>query len=236
MSHEEDEMPRMIRSLSVLAVAVLFGACGGAAATPSPTAAPISQATEVPGTPVVTPNACAPGNMQTVTAGHLTVGTDNPAYPPYFATHSGAYPSPWANEGYTGDPTSGQGFESAVAYAVAQQLGFSKDQVSWVVVPFNNSYAPGPKTFDFDINEISYTPDRAQNVDMSHSYYDLNQAVVALKTNPVAKAKSIADLKPYKFGAQTGTTSYQTIQSVIQPTTEASVYDTTDAAISALKA
>ncbi|HET9682174.1 MAG TPA: ABC transporter substrate-binding protein [Candidatus Limnocylindrales bacterium] len=228
-------MLRSIRSVSVLAVALVLAACTGAGASPSPTAGPISQASEVPSTPAATANACAPGNLQTVASGVLTIGTDNPAYPPYFAQHDGPYPSPWEALGYTGDPTSGQGFESAVAYAVAHQLGFSKDQVNWVVVPFDNSYAPGKKTFDFDINQVSYTPDRAENVDMSDGYYDLNQAVVALKANPVAKAASIADLKAYKFGAQIGTTSYQTIQDVIAPTTEAAVYNTNDAAIQGLK-
>ena len=227
-------MPRPIRSLSILAVALFVAACG-AGASPSPSAAPISQATEAP-TPAVTPMACGPSNLQTLSAGKLTIGTDNPAYPPYFAQHDGPYPSPWEASAYTGDPTTGQGFESAVAYSVARRLGFTDAQVDWVVVPFNNSFAPGKKSFDFDINQISYSADRAQNVDMSNSYYDLNQAVVALKSNPAAGAKSIADLKAYKFGAQTGTTSYQTIQTVIQPTAEASVYDTTDAAITALKA
>jgi polar amino acid transport system substrate-binding protein len=229
-------MPRSIRFLSVLAFALVLAACNGAGASPSPTAAPVSQASEVPGTPAATANACAAANLQTISHGKLTIGTDNPAYPPYFAQHDGPYPSPWEALGYTGDPTSGQGFESAVAFSIARRLGFTNDQVTWVVVPFDNSFAPGNKTFDFDINQISYTAERAQNVDMSDSYYDLNQAVVALKTNPVAKATSIADLKAYKFGAQSGTTSYQTIQTVIQPTTEASVYNTTDAAIAALKA
>jgi polar amino acid transport system substrate-binding protein len=228
-------MLRSIRPLSVLAVALFVAACSGAGPSPSPTAAPVSQATAVP-TPAVTPNACAPENLQTVTLGILTIGTDNPAFPPYFALHDGPYPTPWEALGYTGDPTSGQGFESAVAYAIAQQLGFTKDKVSWVVVPFNNSYAPGNKSFDFDINQVSYTTDRAQNVDMSDGYYDLNQAVVALKSNKAASAKSIADLKSYRFGAQVGTTSYQTIQNVIQPTTEAAVYDSNSNAVDALKA
>jgi len=229
-------MPRSVRFVSILAVAVL-AACSsaGPSAAPTPTPAPVSQASEAPGTPAATANACAPDKLQTVTLGKLTVGTDNPAYPPYFAVHDGPFPSPWANEGYTGDPTTGDGFESAVAFSIARRMGYSNDQVSWVVVPFNNSYAPGNKSFDFDINQISYTADRAQNVDMSDGYYDLNQAVVALVANPASKATSIADLKAYKFGAQVGTTSYQTIQDVIQPTTEAAVYDTNDAAVEALK-
>jgi len=123
-----------------------------------------------------------------------------------------------------------------VAYAIAQELGFSADQVSWVVVPFANSYAPGPKSFDFDINQVSYTPERAQAADLSEGYYELNQAVVALKDNPAASATSIAELKAYRFGAQVGTTSYNTIVDVIAPSTDPSVYDTNDAAIEALKA
>ncbi|HJW21652.1 MAG TPA: ABC transporter substrate-binding protein, partial [Candidatus Limnocylindrales bacterium] len=187
-------------------------------------------------TPQVTANACAPENLKTVASGTLTIGTDNPAFPPYFALHDGPYPSPWEALGYTGDPTTGQGFESAVAFSVARRMGFANDKVGWVVVPFNNSYAPGPKNFDFDINQVSYTADRAQNVDMSDGYYDLNQAVVALKANPASKATSIADLKGYKFGAQVGTTSYQTIQTIIQPTAEAAVYNENSDAVSALKA
>jgi polar amino acid transport system substrate-binding protein len=230
-------MLRSIRFLTTLAAAAVLAACTGTAGpTAPPSEGPSVAPPTAPASVAPTANACATANLKTLAAGTLTVGTDNPAYPPYFAQHDGPYPTPWEDLGYTGDPTSGEGFESAVAYAVAARLGFPREKVSWVVVPFNNSYAPGPKTFDFDINQISYTPDRAENVDMSEGYYDLNQAVVALKANKVASATSIADLQGYKFGAQVGTTSYQTIQSVIQPTAEASVYDTNDLAIAALKA
>ncbi len=168
-----------------------------------------------------------------MTSGKLTIGTDNPAYPPYYEPPaSGNAPKPWE----LGDPTNGQGFESAFAYALAAKMGFTKDQVTWIVVPFDNSYAPGPKKFDLDINQISYTPDRAKAVDMSDGYYTLNQSVVALKANPIASAKSIADLKQYKFGAQVGTTSLDTINNVIAPTAAAKVYNTNDAAVAALKA
>ena len=166
----------------------------------------------------------------------MTIGTDNPAYPPYFETGDGAFTAPWEDLGYTGDPGSGKGFESAVAYAVADKLGFAKDKVAWIVVPFTNAFAPGAKTFDFLINQVSYTPERAKAVDLSDGYYNLNQGVVALKDNPVAKATTLADLKAYKFGAMVGTTSYDAIQKVIAPTTETSVYDTNDAALEALKA
>jgi polar amino acid transport system substrate-binding protein len=231
-------MRSIARGLTIFSAALLLAACTGAATvapTTSPTQAASVQPSEAPSV-APTQDACATANLQTKTPGKLTVATDNPAYPPYFAKHDGPYPTPWEALGYTGDPTTGDGFESAVAYAVADKLGFSKDKVDWVVVPFNNSYAPGPKSFDFDINQVSYTAERAQAVDMSDGYYDLTQAVVALKANKVAGAKTIADLKAYKFGAQTGTTSFQTIQTVIAPTTEPAVYDSNDAAVTALKA
>jgi polar amino acid transport system substrate-binding protein len=231
---------RLISRASAFAVvAFVAAACGpGAGGTPSPasatagpTTAPTTALTAAP-----TQDACATQNLKLVTAGKLTVGTDNPAFPPYFAIREGGNKPPWEDLGYTGDPTTGEGFESAVAYAIAKQLGFTADQVSWVVVPFANSYAPGAKSFDFDINQSGYTPERAQAVDMSDGYYSLNQAVVALKANAAAGAKSIADLAKYKFGAQTGTTSLKAIQDIIKPAAEASVYDTNDLAIAALKA
>jgi polar amino acid transport system substrate-binding protein len=228
-------MRSMTRDAALALVALLAAACGpGAGGTASPaavTAGPTTAATTAP-----TQDACATENLVLTTAGKVTIGTDNPAYPPYFAIREGGNTPPWEDLGFTGDPTTGEGFEGAMAYAIAKQLGFAADQVTWVVVPFTNSYAPGAKTFDFDINQISYTAERAQAVDMSDGYYSLNQAVVALKANPAAAATSIADLAKYKFGAQLGTTSYQTIQDVIKPTAEASVYDTNDLAIEALKA
>ena len=171
---------------------------------------------------------CDKADLNLVKAGTLTVGTDNPAYPPWF---SGDPVSPWK----VSNPPSGQGFESVVAYAVATNLGFAHDEVKWIVVPFNTSFAPGPKKFDFDINEISYTPARAKVVDFSSSYYDVNQAVVGLKGQPIAKAKSVADLKPYKLGAQLGTTSYDYIVKNIKPSKKPAVFDTNDAAVQALK-
>ncbi len=229
--------------LIVLAALFLLNQGGDGGATPEPSATP--PASEAPSeepsptpepTPTATPDACAPENLALITPGQLTIGTDNPAYPPYFEPGDGPFTEPWEDLGYTGDPGSGKGFESAVAYAVAGQLGFARDQVSWVVVPFLNSFAPGPKAFDFVINQVSYKPERAQNVDMSEGYYLLNQAVVALKENPASGATSIADLKDVRFGAQVGTTSYDAIINVIAPSTTTSVYDTNDAAIEALKA
>ena len=143
--------------------------------------------------------------------GQLTVATDKPVYPPWFVNNK---------------PTNGQGYESAVAYAVAAQLGFPKSQVTWAYEPFNSSYAPGPKKFDFDINEISYSAQRAQVVTFSDSYYDVQQALVALKNSPIVTKHSPADLKSYVFGDQVGTTSLQFINSQIQPTQTPKVFET----------
>jgi polar amino acid transport system substrate-binding protein len=171
---------------------------------------------------------CDKADLNLVKAGTLTVGTDNPAYPPWFG---GTPQSPWK----VSYPPSGQGFESAVANAVATNLGFAHEEVNWIVVPFNTSFAPGPKKFDFDINEISFTPARAKVVDFSSSYYDVNQAIVGLKGQPIAKATSTADLKPYKLGAQLGTTSYDYIVKNIKPSQKPAVFDTNDAAVQSLK-
>ena len=145
------------------------------------------------------------------TKGVLTVGTDKPAYPPWFEDNN---------------PANGKGYESAVAYAVAKQLGFKNSQVKWAYEPFNDSYAPGPKKFDFDINEISVSPARATAVTFSNSYYDVQQALVALKGTPIVTKHTPADLKTYVFGDQVGTTSLAFINSAIQPTQTPKVYET----------
>jgi polar amino acid transport system substrate-binding protein len=173
-------------------------------------------------------SSCAKGDLNLVTAGKLTVGTDNPAYPPWYG---GTPHKPWQ----VSDPRSGQGYESAVAYAVAKRLGFSKDEVTWKHVPFNNSFAPGPKSFDFDINQISYTPERAKQVSFSDSYYDVNQSVVVNKGTPIANVTTIAGLKPYGLGAQLGTTSYQFIKDTIKPSKQPSVFPQNAGAVQALK-
>ena len=135
----------------------------------------------------------------------------------------GAHHPPWF-EG--NDPSNGKGYESAVAYAIARQLGFTNSQVHWAYEPFNASYSPGPKKFDFDINEISYTPQRATAVTFSDSYYDVQQALVALKNTPIATSHTPADLKSDIFGDQVGTTSLAYINSEIQPTTRPKVFQT----------
>jgi polar amino acid transport system substrate-binding protein len=231
-------MRSTLRLAAALAVtgAVLAACSGGATPTPAPTAAPTEAPTEAPtAEPTATPNACAPENLPVLTAGTLTIGTDNPAYPPYFAIREGGNTPPWEDLGFTGDPTTGEGFESAVAYAVADQLGFAADKVTWVVVPFANAIAPGPKEYDFVINQVSFSEERAQNVDLTDGYYDLNQAVVTLIDSPAAAATSIADLKAYTFGAQVGTTSYDAIETVIDPAAETQVFNDNAGAIQALQ-
>ncbi|MDQ4081729.1 MAG: transporter substrate-binding domain-containing protein [Actinomycetota bacterium] len=200
-----------------LALAVAAVGCGGDEdeAAPQTTAAGA-------------PDACAKDQLELVEPGQLTIATDNPAFPPWFENAEGG---PW-------DPTkkpTKRGYEAAVAYAVAEELGFSDSEVQWVVVPFDNAFKPGPKDFDFDINQISYTKERDQAVDFSDSYYDVQQAVVALKSSEFANATSLGDLKGAKLGAPLGTTSFEIIESTIQPGNDPAVFNTLNDAISALK-
>src|SRR3954471_7929869 len=171
------------------------------------------------GSASATENACPPGNLSTKTAGKLTIGTDNPAYEPWFSDNK---------------PSNGKGFESAVAYQVAQRLGYPAESVTWVSVTFNNAIAPGPKSFDFDINEFSITDDRKKAVDFSSPYYLVRQTVITTKGSKIANAKSIADLQTAKLGAQVGTTSYQAVTDVIKPSTKPSVFNNNDDAKAAL--
>jgi polar amino acid transport system substrate-binding protein len=200
--------------------------------TPVPTVAPT--ATPVPtATPLAVSAECMAGTVATKTAGVLTVSTDNPAFPPWFG---GTVPSgsDWAD--YGGYPPSGQGFESAIAYAVAKAMGFTQDQVTWVgQSAFGLAFKPGDKNFDFHVGQVSYKPPRAQAVDFTNSYYDVTQAIVALADNPITSVTDIAGLKQYQLGAATGTTSLDAIEQVIQPTNAAKVYGDNDKAVRALK-
>jgi polar amino acid transport system substrate-binding protein len=173
---------------------------------------------------------CAKADLNLVKDGQLSIGTDNPAYPPWFAGGE-TKGRPWK----INDPAKGKGFESAVAYAVAKRLGFTGTQVVWVYTPFNKAIAPGKKSFDFDINQISYTPARAKVVTFSKSYYDVNQAIVVLKGTKIASVHDIAGLRSFKLGAQIGTTSYDFITSTIKPTTQPAAYQQNAAAVEALK-
>ena len=154
-----------------------------------------------------------------VNSGQLTVGTDKPAFPPYFVDN---------------DPTNGKGFESAVAYAVADKLGFPKSEVKWTVVPFNSSYAPGPKKFDFDINQISVTPARKKVVDFSDPYYVAPQGVVTGKGSTL-KVSKISDLKDAEIGVQIGTTSLDAVKNVVMPSKDPKVFNDSNDVVTALK-
>ena len=164
-------------------------------------------------------DACEKADLETHTEGVLTVATDNPAYEPWFVDN---------------DPTNGKGYESAVAYAIAEELGFAEDEVEWVKVPFNAVVSPGEKKFDFDVNQVSITEERRQAVDFSSGYYDVRQTVVTTAGSPIAEATSVADLQDAKLGAQVGTTSYTAITDQIQSSEQAAAYDTNDQAVQAL--
>ncbi|MEV7003186.1 ABC transporter substrate-binding protein [Streptomyces sp. NPDC093982] len=204
--------PRALRRAVVVATTALLATALGCAPQPEEKAT---------GTPSGSAgNTCAKGELATKTAGKLTIATDEPAYEPWFKDDK---------------PANGEGFESAVAYAVAKQLGYDKSAVVWQSVPFNKAFAPGEKTFDFDINQVSISAERKKAVDFSSGYYDVGQAVIALKGTKAAEAKSVADLKDLKLSAQVGTTSLNYIDDVVKPTRQAAAYAKNDQAKSALK-
>ncbi len=163
---------------------------------------------------------CSPDNLDTFKDGVLTVGTDRPAFAPYF-------------EG--DDPSNGRGFESAVAYAIAGQLGFSGSEVEWTTVPFRDSYSPGPKEFDFDVNQISITPAREKVVDFSISYYTASQGVLVARGSDLEGITDLDELKDAKIGVQTGTTSQEAVNNEVDPSEKPEVFGNSDEVVSALK-
>ena len=192
----------------ILLVALIAAGCGSSDDSTTDTSASAAAAD------------CKPGQLPTEREGVLTIATDKPAYPPYFEDE---------------DPTNGEGFESAVAYAIADQLGYPKDKVKWTVESFNSSFAPGPKDFDFDVNQISITPVREKAVDFSAPYYTANQAVVALKDSDAAKATSLADLQDADLGVQIGTTSLEAAEEEIEPSSRPEVFNNSNDVVQALK-
>lgn len=200
--------PAALIVLALLAVLVL-AACGSS-----------KKASTTAATATTAANACQKASLALVQSGRLTVATDKPAFPPYFENN---------------DPTNGKGFESAVAYAIAGKLGFAKSQVKWVTVPFNASFAPGPKKFDFDVNEISITKPRQKAVDFSAPYFTAPQAVVALSKSSAARATSLAGLGKAKLGVQIGTTSLDAVKQVIKPSQQPQIFNNSNDVISALK-
>jgi polar amino acid transport system substrate-binding protein len=203
--------PRRLIALLAAAALLTVAACGDDDDAP-----PAQQ--QAAGTPAGPK--CDKADLELKTGGQLTVGTDKPAFPPYFVDD---------------DPTNGKGFESAVAYAIADQLGFDKSEVKWKVVPFNASFKPGPKDFDFDVNQISISDQRKRAVDFSEPYYESPQAVIAQKQSPAAGATSLADLKDTQIGVQIGTTSLDAVNASIQPSKQPKVFDDSNATVTALK-
>lgn len=195
-------------TLVALTAAAVAAVTGCAPQPESPAAAPGATAS------------CAPGKLATEVPGKLTIGTDKPAYAPWFEDD---------------DPANGKGFESAVAHAVAEKLGYGKDRVVWQTVPFNTAFAPGEKKFDFDLNQISISDSRKKAVSFSSGYYDVRQAVIALKSSEAAKVTSLAGLEDVKLGAQVGSTSLDVIGDVIRPKQRPAVFQKNDFAKTALK-
>ncbi|MTD15701.1 transporter substrate-binding domain-containing protein [Nakamurella sp. YIM 132087] len=197
-------------------------AASSSAATSS--AAPSSEAPSSSEAPTsgsaALPAECAPADLATQEAGTLTIATSEPAYEPWMVDN---------------DPTNKKGYESAIAYAVAEKLGYTDDQVTWTRVAFNAAISPAPKAFDFDINQFSITDDRKQAVDFSSGYYDVTQAVVTVDSSPIAGATTVADLKSANLGAQIGTTSLTALQDQIAPDSDPQIFQTNDAAVQALK-
>jgi len=198
-------------ALIPVAAALLLAACGSSSAsTPTASGAGSESASAT----------CSPATLATIQKGVLTVATGDPAYPPWVEDNK---------------PESGKGYEAAVAYAVAKQLGYTDAQVTWVRTGFDEAIKPGPKTFDFNIQQYSITDARKKAVDFSSSYYDVTQAVVSYKGSPISSATSVAELKDAKLGAAVGTTSLKALQEGIAPTQQAQVFNDNAAAVTALK-
>jgi polar amino acid transport system substrate-binding protein len=228
-----------VPALKRLTVAIALTAVAGGAAACSPDSGSTANSStsasggSTPGaaTSALTPGAttgvstpaaaaCTPATMKTHTKGVFTFGADQPVYEPWYVKNT---------------PTNGQGFESAVAYATAAKLGYSRAQVKWTRVTFNAVIAPGPKKFDADLDEVSITAARKKSIDFSSGYYDVVQSVIALKGSKAAAVHTIAGLRGLKLGAQVGTTSYTAITDIIKPTQKPAVFNSNDDAKAALK-
>ncbi len=212
----------MRRSLIALApaAALLLAACGSSSGTNTSSTAAATTSAPTSSSASPSANPCAPDQLQTLAAGKFTVATGNPAFPPWVIDDK---------------PESGKGYESAVTYAVAKQLGYADADVTWIRTTFDSAIAPGPKKFDVNIQQFSISEDRKKAVDFSSGYYDLTQAVVSYKGSPIEKATTVAALKDAKLGAQLGTTSLQAITDIIAPSGKPSVFKDNATAVSALK-
>ncbi|HUR16747.1 MAG TPA: transporter substrate-binding domain-containing protein, partial [Candidatus Limnocylindrales bacterium] len=239
------------RSIVLLVVALLIAACGGGGATTRPSSAPSTAASSAPtnavsnapteapatatpvaATPTAVADACADVDALLKNSGRLTLSTDIPAFGPWWggdaATQYDNEPeggSPWTETDFSAEPYSGEGFEGALAYAVAEAMGFEADQVDWLANPdFALAFAPGEKEFDFHMAQISASADRAEAVTFSDPYFDSNQAVLALTTNDISAATSIEELKAFRLGAAANTTSFTFLEDSIAPDVEPQVF------------
>ena len=199
--------------LSVLALAV-FAGCGSSDDSSDDSSSSTTAST------TVSLDDCQAADLDTYKDGVLTVGTDSPAYPPYFEDD---------------DPSNGKGFESAVAFAIGEKLGFNRSEVEWTTISFNSSYAPGDKKFDFDVNQISITPAREKVVDFSTPYYTANQAVLVKKGSDLDGITSLDELKDATIGVQIGTTSLDAVNEQIDPSTAPKVFDNSNDVVTAFK-
>jgi polar amino acid transport system substrate-binding protein len=221
------KLARFAPLTALLLVVAMLVACS--AASPSPSVQESEAAPSEAGTA-----SCATEDLVVKTPGTFTVGTDNPAFPPYFAEPEGdeTLTEPWE----FGDPTNGRGFESAMAYALAEQLGFSADQVTWIPVAFNNAIAPGPKEFDVYLAQVSFTEERTEAVDLSEGYFFSNQALVTTADSALAEATTIAEVAGSLLGAAGNTTSLTYVQEKIQPAQEPRIYEDNTGVKTALEA
>jgi polar amino acid transport system substrate-binding protein len=216
--------------LAFAAMAVVASACAPEETPPADDGTPTGSPSEE-----VTAASCVEDNSTSLFAADtLTIATGNPAYKPWYGGKNEAG-SEWKSGDFTGDPHSGEGYESAFAYALAEEMGFSEDAVAWVAVTFNRSFAPGPKDFDFAIQQISISPKREQAVDFSAGYFDVNQALIANEGSPAIGVTTLSGLKDLKLAAPIGTTSLQVIDELVQPNKEPGVYPDLDLALKALK-
>jgi polar amino acid transport system substrate-binding protein len=214
--------------LTLAGLTMLAAACAPEEETP-----PAGDGTESPA-PMTAEQCASDHSADLFTEGTLTIGTDQPVFQPWFAG-SGTYEDWEADPDFgVGNPASGEGYESEVAYAIAELLGFSDDEVVWTPLGFNESYQPGPKDFDFYIGQVAILPERAENVTFSDGYYHASQALVAKQGTPIADATTIDELRQYKLGAQVGTTSFNALEEVVQPEQEIAVYNQSVDVIQAL--
>ncbi|WP_336922542.1 ABC transporter substrate-binding protein [Aquipuribacter sp. SD81] len=221
--------PLVLAGVSVLALAACGGDDGAADATTAPEATAVADSEPADDAATDATDAaagaagldgCDPASLDTLTAGTLTMATSEPAFEPWMVDD---------------DPTNGEGYESAVAYAVAERLGYAEDEVTWVRVPFEAAIAPGPKDFDVAINQFSITEERRAAVDFSSPYYDVRQTVVATAGSPAEGATSLAQLGEVLFGAQVGTTSLEAVEQLIGPTLQPQVFNSNEDAVTALQ-